>query len=112
MDAETSIARANERIKKSTEEAFRETVQGYDSVMLENSGINLQNGTAKYALCPVWLLNTKWNGTQYTFAMNGQTGKLVGDLPVDKGAYRRYLFGAMALGAVAVYALQYLLWLL
>jgi hypothetical protein len=44
--------------------------------------------------------------------MNGQTGKLVGDLPVDKGAYRRYLFGAMALGAVAVYALQYLLWLL
>ncbi len=112
VDAETSITRANERIKKSTEEAFRETVQGYDSVMTENSGINLQNGSAKYALYPVWLLNTTWNGKKYTFAMNGQTGKLVGDLPVDKGAYRRYLFAAMAIGAVAVYALQYLFWLL
>ena len=112
VDAETSITRANERIKKSTEEAFRETVQGYDSVITENMGIHLQNGTAKYALCPVWLLNTKWNGTQYTFAMNGQTGKLVGDLPVDKGAYKRYLFGAMAIGAAAIYALQYLFWLL
>ena len=35
-----------------------------------------------------------------------------GDLPMDKGAYRRYLFGAMAIGAAAVYALQYLIWLL
>ena len=85
VDAETSIARANERIKKSTEEAFRETVQGYDSVMLENSGINLQNGTAKYALCPVWLLNTQWNGQKFTFAINGQTGKICGQLPVSKG---------------------------
>ena len=112
VDAETSITRANERIKKSTEEAFRETVQGYDSVMVENSGINLQNGTARYALYPVWLLNTDWNGKKYTFAMNGQTGKLVGDLPMDKGAYRRYLFAAMAIGAAAIYMLQYLFWLL
>ena len=26
----------------------------------------------------------------YTFAMNGQTGKMVGDLPVDWGAFWRY----------------------
>jgi len=36
---------------------------------------------------PVWLLNTKWNGKNFLFAMNGQTGKLVGDLPVDKGRF-------------------------
>ena len=112
VDAETSITRANERIKKSTEEAFRETVEGYDSVITENLGINLQNGSAKYALYPVWLLNTKWNDKTYTFAMNGQTGKLVGDLPMDKGAYRRHLFAALAIGAAAVYAIQYLFWLL
>ena len=87
-------------------------MQGYDSVTAENLGIQLQNGTARYALFPVWLLNTKWNGKQYTFAMNGQTGKLVGDLPMDKGAYNRHLFAALAIGAAAVYALQYLIWLL
>ena len=41
-------------------------------------------------LYPVWLLNTTWNGNKYTFAMNGQTGKFVGDLPVDKAAATRW----------------------
>ncbi len=112
VNAETSVERANERVKQSTEDAFRATVQDYDSVIAENTNINLNNGTAKYALYPVWLLNTTWNGKKYTFAMNGQTGKLVGDLPMDKGAYNRHFFGALAIGAAAVFALQYLLWLL
>ncbi|MBE6559588.1 MAG: hypothetical protein E7662_00570 [Ruminococcaceae bacterium] len=112
VDAEASIARANERIKKSTQDAFRETVNGYSSVVEENLNVRLQNGTAKYALYPVWLLNTTWNGQKYTFAMNGQTGKFVGDLPVDKGAYRRYLFGTMAIVTAIAFAAQYLFWLL
>ncbi len=112
VDSETSIARANERIKKSTEDTFRSFVNGYESVATENSSVSLQNGITKYALYPVWLLNTTWNGKKYTFAMNGQTGKLVGDLPMDKGTYKKYLFASMAIGAAVVYALQYLLWLL
>ena len=112
VDSEQSVARANERIKKSTEDAFAETVQGYTSVMAESSGVALSNGVAKYALYPVWLLNTTWNGQKYAFAMNGQTGKFVGDLPLDKAAYRKWLFGiTAAVGAIA-FAVSYLLWLL
>lgn len=85
-DAE-SVERANERIKKSTEEEFRKTVTGYNTVTTENTYINLQNAQAKYALYPVWMLNTQWNGKKYTFAMNGQTGKMVGDLPCDNKKY-------------------------
>ena len=112
VDSETSITRANERIKKSTEETFRSYVKGYESVTTENSSVNLQNGCAKYALYPVWLLNTTWRGKKYSFAMNGQTGKLVGDLPMDKGAYKRYFFIATVVGTAAALALQYLMWLL
>ena len=112
VDAEASIGRANERIKKSTEDAFRSTVQGYTSVIPESTNVQLHNGKAKYALYPVWILNTTWNGQQYTFAMNGQTGKLVGDLPMDKGIYNKYFATAMAIGAAAVFAVQYLFWLL
>ena len=112
VDAEQSIERANERIKRSTEDAFRSTVTGYTSVIAENTNVQLQNGQAKYALYPVWLLNTTWNGQKYTFAMNGQTGKLVGGLPMDKGAYNKYFAGTLAIGAAAVFALQYLFWLL
>ena len=112
VDADASINRANERIKRSTEDAFRKTVDGYDTVIAETTNVQLQNGQAKYALYPVWILNTTWNGQKYTFAMNGQTGKLVGDLPLDRGAYNKYLWLTTAIGAAAVFAVQYLFWLL
>ena len=105
VDAESSVARANERIKRSTEDAFRETVHGYTTVTTTYSGIQLKNGTAKYALYPVWLLNTVWNGQKYTFAMNGQTGKLVGDLPMDKGLFWKWFLGTAAATFAAVFAL-------
>ena len=111
VDAETSMERANERIKKSTEEAFADTVQGYTTVTAESTNISLCKGKVRYALLPVWLLNTTWNGEKYTFAMNGQTGKFVGDLPMDKGAYKRWLLGFTALFSAVIYAAAYLLWL-
>ena len=112
VDAETSIERANERIRKSTEEEFAKTVTGYDSVIPENTSIQLKNGSAKYALYPVWILNTEWKGEKYTFAMNGQTGKLVGDLPLDKAAARRMRWGFTALITAVAYAISWLLWLI
>lgn len=112
VGAEQSVERANERIRKSTENAFASTVNGYATVIPENTNIRLQNGKAKYALYPVWLLNTVWNGQKYTFAMNGQTGKLVGDLPMDKAAYKKWLFGLAGIVSAAVFGISYLLWLL
>ena len=108
VDAEASIDRANERIKRSTEEAFASTVQGYSSVVPVSSNIHLQNGRARYALYPVWILNTQWNGQKFTFGINGQTGKIAGDLPMDKGAFRRWLFGVSAAVAAMVFGLSYL----
>ncbi|MCR5305559.1 MAG: hypothetical protein K6E36_03560 [Oscillospiraceae bacterium] len=92
VSAEESIERANERIKRSTVQAFRETVRGYDSVTPEAENVSLTGGKAKYALYPVWMLTTSWNGNQYHFAMNGQTGKFVGNLPSDKGKAWRTFF--------------------
>lgn len=112
VDAEKSIERANERIKRSTEESFAATVQGYTSVTPESSSINLKNGRARYALYPVWILNTQWNGQKFTFGINGQTGKIAGDLPMDKGAFWTWLLGVAGGAAAAVFALSYLLWLL
>ena len=112
VDAETSIERANARIKESTEQAFLATVIGFDTVTPVGSSINLQNGRARYALYPVWILNTQWNGQKFTFGINGQTGKIAGDLPMDKGLFRKYLFGVAGAVSAAVFALSYLLWLL
>ena len=78
----------------------------------EFSSVRLKKGASQYALYPVWLLNTKWNGNTYTFAMNGQTGKLVGDLPMDKALYNKWFAGITAAVGAAAFAISYLLWLL
>lgn len=112
VDDEQSIGRANARIKQSTEDAFSSTVRGYTTVTPEATGITLRNGTAKYALYPVWILNTTWNGKKYTFAVNGQTGKIAGDLPLDKKAYYKWLLGLAGGVSALCFALSYLIWLL
>ena len=110
VDMEQSTPRANERIHKSTEDAFAKTVTGYASVKPEGGYVNLLQGTARYALYPVWLLNTSWRGKKFTFAMNGQTGKFVGDLPMDKGAYARWFAGLAAGIGAGISALWILFW--
>lgn len=112
VDAQASIERANQRIKNSTEQAFANTVQGYTTVTPQTSNIRLDNGRARYALYPVWILNTQWNGQKFTFAINGQTGKTAGDLPMDKGKFWRWLFGVAGAVAAAAFAVSYLAWML
>lgn len=112
VSAEQSIERANSRVKKSTEAAFAATAIGYATVTPESSNIRLYNGKAKYALYPVWLLQTSWNGQNFLFAMNGQTGKMVGDLPMDKGAYWRWFGIWSAILSVGSFGVLFLLRLL
>ena len=112
VDAAASIDRANQRIRRSTEDAFASTVVGYHTVVPVSSNIRLENGRARYALYPVWILNTQWNGQNFTFAINGQTGKIAGDLPMDKGAFWTWLLGVTGAVTAAGFALSYLLWLL
>lgn len=83
--------RVHERIQQSVRNFFRESVMGYDTVLTKKEQVYIQEkGAVKYALLPVWFLNTKWNGKMYSFAMNGQTGRLIGDLPVGKEMVVRY----------------------
>jgi len=98
--------RANERLRTTTEQTFRNTVQGYATVVPEARNIRLQNAKVHYALLPVWLLCTSWNGDNYIFAMNGQTGKFVGDLPADKSLVTKSFVSTCLITVVLVFAIQ------
>ena len=39
--------------------------------------------TFKYILAPIWIANYKYSGKEYSFAVNGQTGKVSGSAPVS-----------------------------
>lgn len=79
--------RADQRCEGTFGAALRSTIEGYDTCTLTGIHINLKRGKVQYALMPVWMLNTKWKGKDFLFAMNGQTGKMVGDLPVSWGKF-------------------------
>lgn len=112
VDEKASTSRANERMRHSTETQFMNTVHGFSSVMPEGGTVQLVDGKAGYAMYPVWILNTTWNGERYMFAMNGQTGKFVGNLPVDKGLARKYFAKMFGIAAVVAYAILSVIWLL
>ena len=79
------------------------TAEQYDTCTPLRQDIRLRRGKVHYALLPVWMLHTKWNGKDFLFAMNGQTGKLVGDLPTDMGKFWA-IFGAIAAPVTAITA--------
>lgn len=99
---EKSLPRASARVKRSTEDAFAASLKDYATKEATNTVLNVTNARARYALYPVWLLNTTWQGNRYTFAMNGQTGRFVGDLPEDKSIASRWFWG-LGLGLAAVF---------
>ncbi|MBQ7838256.1 MAG: hypothetical protein IJ395_06500 [Clostridia bacterium] len=105
VDVDQSMNRANERIQASALNAFEDTVDGYDSVSPIQAAMQVANGSYKYALYPVWILNVKWKGQNHTFAMNGQTGKFVGNIPTEEKKAK--LIGG--LGGAAVGALIYII---
>lgn len=84
VSAEECSDRADNRAENTAERCLRDSVVNYSSVLERHKNIQLHRGEVKYALLPVWLLSTKWNGQNWLFAMNGQTGKFVGKLPIDK----------------------------
>lgn len=112
VSSEDAFARAKERITESTSEEFRNTVNGYSSVTGTGGTVRIENSNRRYVLCPVWILNTTWNGEKYVFAMNGQSGKFVGNLPVDKGAYWRHLLIGWLISGAAAFVILLVLTLL
>jgi predicted RNA-binding Zn-ribbon protein involved in translation (DUF1610 family) len=107
VDAQASIPRAEARVKESLTREFSKTVEGYSQVKVEDSSIGVKQGDIHYALLPVWMLNTKYQGKDYMFAMNGQSGKLIGMLPIDKAKAARWRLGLFfGIGAVITLVMQ------
>ena len=102
--------RADTRCRETLAQALRDTVTGYGACVTEREDIALRRGKVHYALLPVWMLSTKWRGQDFLFAMNGQTGKRVGDLPTDRGRFWGMFAAIAAPLTVALTAiLQFLL---
>ena len=91
VSAEEVQERINVRVENSVVSELERTVKGYDSVNHKDHTVRFNSDKIEYAMLPVWMLTTKFQDVKYSFAMNGQTGKISGKLPVDMGKYWKYL---------------------
>ncbi|MBR4224692.1 MAG: hypothetical protein IKR73_07770, partial [Oscillospiraceae bacterium] len=96
--------RASKRVENTAIQLTRGTVKHH--IVREDEHVDVHIEQMHYALLPVWYLVTKWDDKIWKFAMNGQTGKFIGDLPIDKGKLALSVIAAFAVAAVIAYLLS------
>ena len=80
-----------DRAAQSTYQDLQAKTVGYNTFIPDDKKVNVEDETIDYVLLPVWMVNIKYDGKMHTFAMNGQTGKMIGDIPYSKG--KAFVFG-------------------
>ena len=96
MEKEEYEQEVSTEIKNYAVDQLKNSISGYDTVSVKEHEEKVLSEQWKYALMPVWVLTYRdsKNEKLYYFAMNGQSGKICGVLPVD---YKRLagLFSAI-----------------
>lgn len=103
VSIEECSLRAELRATDTAVESMSRQVSGYEICIPTRKDAQLRRGKVRCALLPVWLLSTQWEGQNFLFAMNGQTGKMVSDLPVSKKRYWAW-WGGLTAGITAALA--------
>ena len=96
--------RAQEKIQGYTWEKLEDTVKGYNHFSVRDSNCQMMEEHWEYVMLPAWVMTYQYNGETYYYAVNGQTGKTCGRLPLSK-ARLAALFGVVTAVAFGVFSL-------
>lgn len=107
-DAELT-PRAKEKTRPYIDSYISSTVSGYATVSYTDKQIDTTVKRADYVLLPVWMVYYDYNRKQYTFAMNGQTGKVVGKPPISKAKVAAWFAG---ISGISFLSLKIVAWLM
>lgn len=75
---------ASKRTLNSAKDIMLNDMGNYSSKVVKTNTLKANKTKVEYALLPVWMVNVKYLDKYYLFAMNGQTGEFIGDVPIDK----------------------------
>lgn len=103
---ELTKARMERRVNQSLKNKLLQQAPSYNSTSVVRENLDQKIGKRKYVLLPTWILNTRYNGKEYLFAMNGQTGKFVGNLPIDMKKLLIYGLGTFTGSFAAIWLIM------
>jgi len=98
VDAEEAGKTARKRIEDFMASRLNTTVKGYKSFVPHSTSIKFENLTPNYAMLPIYLLINKYKGKNHEFIVNGQTGKIAGNTPINH--LKQLAFAVSVFGAV------------
>lgn len=108
VSSDSGKERVQQRVRQSLQNEIQNTIMGYNSAVPTSEHMDISHSKARYVLLPVWMLNTRYRGKLYTFAMNGQTGKMTGAFPVSYKRAAGLFFGIFAGVSILATVLQWL----
>lgn len=95
-DDQALFPRVKDRVDDYVDDFIRSTISGYSSTTYNHKNINIRERKADYVLFPVWMVCYDYKKSEHTFAMNGQTGKIVGKPPLSAGKIAAWFSGISA----------------
>ena len=107
-DAGAQKSKIKERLENTTHDEVVASIKEPDRVETANFQAKIDYSDVDYALYPTWLLYCTYKNQKYLFAMNGQTGKFIGNLPIDK----KKLFTICGIEAIVLLILLILIFLM
>lgn len=84
VESEKAYEDAKTRALESGKDTMLNDSVGYSSKIVYENTLQPNLTKTEYIMLPVWMVNVKYNNKMHLFAMNGQTGKFIGNIPVDK----------------------------
>lgn len=96
IEKEALMNSIEDDVYKYSTKVVRDSMTG-ESVNVVNNDFTIGQGSFEYAMLPVWAIsyNDRDSNKHFFFSVNGQTGKVVGKLPIDNA--KLYLSGLMAI---------------
>ncbi|WP_042478788.1 hypothetical protein [Bacillus ndiopicus] len=95
------MPRIEKRVKEYVDTFIAGELSNYSTVSYKTKDIDIKQKNSAYVLLPVWMIYHDYNNSEYIFAMNGHTGKVVGRPPLSKGKAAAW-FGGIAAGAFLI----------
>lgn len=92
LDEKELEPRVNQRVLNYATQYAKDTVTGYGQVQLVNNALAGSPAQTFYTMLPVWVMSYHSSLGTHSFVMNGETGKIVGKLPISKGKCAKWFF--------------------
>ena len=108
-DENVTISRATGRAKKTMLSQIEHAAGVYGIKHIKSSNESITERESRYTMLPVWLLHVEYKNKEYMFAINGETGKIVGKLPISAGKLLSVIAGTFVGSYLTVTLVKFLL---